>query len=55
MNLGKKSDKKGDSADAWEGAAAGAEGVLRFLTKDTIGTDHEGRARCGTEKRQARW
>lgn len=27
------------------GAVAGAEGVLRFLMKDTFGTDHEGRAR----------
>ena len=27
------------------GAVAGAEGVLRFLTKDTFGTSHEGRAR----------
>ena len=36
------------------GAAAGAAGALRFLTKDTFGTDHERQARCGTEKRQTR-
>lgn len=36
------------------GAAAGAAGVLRFLAKDTFGTDRERQARCGTEKRQAR-
>ena len=32
------------------GAVAGAEGVLRFLMKDTFGTDHEGRAGWNQEE-----